>query len=209
MCSDLHGFDLRGIGMHPQSAFEAGPTAELPKDPAHVLGCTVTMSRNLGHLSLTPQMTADQRNDCELTIAGVFASFEGTDFAATRYALADASARPEVRARVAAVSRSALVANDDPFKESAGLYDGWPAHRSLFLGDDDSFVAVVNGLEHLVRFHCGPQLNPRRQTKSANRGDRRELRRLGHSGQRPTTALPLVCPPPTHTPSPLKYPPYH
>jgi len=99
-------------------------------------------------------MTVEQRRDVELTIAGVFAAFEGTDFAATRYNLNDCFSRPEVRARCMAVSNNALPINNDPFKDSAGIYDAWPHDRAVFIGDDDSFVAVVNGEEHLVLSTC-------------------------------------------------------
>jgi len=145
--SDLHAFGL-DTNSHPQSELDAGDIPDLPEDGVISAKCKFT--RNIAGLSLTPQMTVDQRRDVELTIAGVFAAFEGTDFAATRYSLSDCFGRPEVRSRCTDVSTTALPVNNDPFKDSAGIYDAWPEERAVFIGDDDSFVAVVNGEEHLV-----------------------------------------------------------
>jgi myosin heavy subunit len=147
--SDLHAFSLDS-GIHPASELDAGNIPDLPQEGVVSAKCKFT--RNIAGLSLTPQMTVEQRRDVELTIAGVFAAFEGTDFAATRYNLSDCFARPEVRSRCTAVSPTALPVNNDPFKDSAGVYDTWPQDRAVFIGDDDSFVAVVNGEEHMVLY---------------------------------------------------------
>jgi len=81
--------------------------------------------------------------------------YVGTEFAATKYTLADVSARPDVLSRMSHVSGPhkplALGATppEDAVKHSAGLYEDWPHDRSVLVGDDGSFVVNVNGDEHL------------------------------------------------------------
>ncbi len=83
-------------------------------------------------------------------------AFEGTEFAATRHSLTDCVARPDLHQRCDGIdppndnSTFKLLPrqSDDSqrdFKESAGIYDGWPQERSVFIGSDDSFAVVVNG----------------------------------------------------------------
>ena len=80
--TDLHGYDLVTVGggeggakesgsnKHPASELDADGIAAVPEEA--VLGARVRFTRNIEGLSLTPQMTAEQRSDVELTIAGVF-----------------------------------------------------------------------------------------------------------------------------------------
>jgi creatine kinase len=156
--SELHGLDLANGAGHPESPLDSEGVSELPKseggDDASgaVLGCRVKFSRNVSGKSLTTQMTPDQRQELVATIGAVFSAFEGTDFAATKYDLSDVHARQEVKSRVEHVAPvHGLPSNDnDAFKESAGIFHEWPLDRAVFVGDDDAFLAVVNGHEHLV-----------------------------------------------------------
>jgi len=160
VASELHGVDLASGG-HPDSALDSEGVADLPPTATtgeaaaagSVLSCKVVFSRNLVGRSLTTQMTADQRQEVVATVGAVFSGFEGTDFAATKYELSDASTRQDVKARIELIAdpKHALPSNgDSAFKESAGVYHEWPLDRALFVGDDDSFVVCVNGNEHLV-----------------------------------------------------------
>jgi len=49
---------------------------DLPKDGT-VLSCRVSFKRNVCGHSLAPQITTEMRKEIDLTVHGVFASFEG------------------------------------------------------------------------------------------------------------------------------------
>jgi len=154
----LHNYQIQEE--HPPLILDAGELAEFtPAVAAAVSSCRVSLTRSVAGLSLPPQMTSEQRKELAATVAGVLGALEGTALAADTFTLQDAMETPEVGERLVlvlgadfkeAAGPSSLPRGDDPYRESAGLREEWPADRSVLVGRDSSFSILVNGDEHLV-----------------------------------------------------------